>query len=83
MKLKADLELKRGCQIYGHLFIKKISGNIHIGLHGKGLASLFSQEHINLTHKVNLFEITGENEKLTLGKLLNTNNLDKTETIHK
>ena len=66
-----------GCQIFGHLFIKRIPGNLYIGFQGHDRLAAYLANRFSLSHTVNLFELTDEKEELTLGQFIpSTNPID-------
>jgi len=76
-------QLNTGCQIYGHMFIRKVPGNFHISTHHKGIAlSAIPEAIITARHRINLLEITRENGEVTQGYYLkSTNPIDGLTTI--
>eukprot|EP01016_Furgasonia_blochmanni_P050992 TRINITY_DN795_c0_g1_i2.p1 TRINITY_DN795_c0_g1~~TRINITY_DN795_c0_g1_i2.p1 ORF type:complete len:499 (-),score=70.86 TRINITY_DN795_c0_g1_i2:262-1758(-) len=75
--MRIQEQIGEGCQLYGHLFVRKVPGNFHVSIHGKGLALTMLTSDVSLKHKVNLLEFTHEHGEVTLGRYTKaTNSLD-------
>lgn len=69
--------LGEGCQLFGHLFIKKVPGNLNLGFHGRGDAARSLSNQFSVAHTIHLLEFTDEHEALSLSRYVaSTNPLD-------